>query len=1120
MTVTLAWQVGYVIFIQGLLLLILAARTLTMEKTKQTVPWVWFAGATATLGLERWLGLLTGPAPALVRVLLLAASTALLAHFAQAGIRGGARLWIGPLSGSLVLAGLALGPVGRAVAVTVGLAAGLWASAALWRAARSGLPGKGGLFLRGGAIALAVSSLVTAAALPAPPSLSGIPPVLTALAVQRITAWQTIPVAFLTLFLYGYATGGRTTRFALATGAALVVILGLGMGAAYYAGLGALNSLQGQGSKQVDSLAGLVDHTLGEVDRTAASLARSTVLERALETPGTPAVQAADQALAEYRRTFRVSVCYLMNTRGLTVASSNFAAPDSFVGHNYGFRPYFQEAMAGQSGSYFAMGVTSFERGYYAAAPVRDAAGRVIGVAVVKKNLDDLETAWTPYRHSYLIDADGVIFLSGQDGLRFETLWPLDQATLTRLQNARQFGPGPYTASLGFPVQVANNTLVVSGGRSYLVNRELVGRGGWSVVVLKSAAPVGEERLLAGLTTMLVALAATVLLLSFEAAAVRKEDAACSAANYHTVFNAVNDGVLVIDPQTDAILDANRTAEEMFGRTADELRRITMHDLDGGNPGVSPENIRDTHRRAAQGQPLMFEWQARAGDGRSFWTEINLKPACLGGETRLLAVVRDITGRKNVEEALQASEATYRTIFEKSGLALAIIEENATVSLASPAFAALAGYGREEIEGRKAWFEFIHPEDLPKVKQYARLRRTFPQGTPSSFELRAVDRQGRQKTLLTTVTFIPGTLRTVAAMADITTRKAMEERLRYLSLHDVLTNLYNRSFFEKHIRRRTRYGTESTGIIVCDMDGLKLVNDTLGHRAGDAQLLATANVLRKGLGEQDLIARIGGDEFAVILPRADREAVQAAVERIREAIAAYNQEQPAVPLSLSIGWAAGRPGTAQPDLFREADNNMYREKLFSSQSGRSAIILALVKTLEAREIITAGLVDRQRELADGMGRKLGLPEHRINTLRLLAQFHDIGKIGIPDHITFKPGPLTPKETQEMRRHTQIGHRIAQSTPDLAPIADLIAKHHEWWNGQGYPFGLQGEDIPLLSRIIAIIDAYDAMTSDRPHRKALPPREAVAQLRRCAGTQFDPRLVDVFTDLVADRDGPG
>ena len=133
----------------------------------------------------------------------------------------------------------------------------------------------------------------------------------------------------------------------------------------------------------------------------------------------------------------------------------------------------------------------------------------------------------------------------------------------------------------------------------------------------------------------------------------------------------------------------------------------------------------------------------------------------------------------------------------------------------------------------------------------------------------------------------------------------------------------------------------------------------------------------------------------------------------------------------------------------------------------------------------------------------------MTDLRLLAQFHDIGKVGIPDRILLKPGPLSPEEMVEMKRHSEIGHRIANSSPDLLPVADWVLKHQEWWNGAGYPLGLAGEKIPIECRILAIADAYDAMTSDRPYRKAMSHDAAVTELRRCAGTQFDPTLVELF-----------
>ncbi len=188
---------------------------------------------------------------------------------------------------------------------------------------------------------------------------------------------------------------------------------------------------------------------------------------------------------------------------------------------------------------------------------------------------------------------------------------------------------------------------------------------------------------------------------------------------------------------------------------------------------------------------------------------------------------------------------------------------------------------------------------------------------------------------------------------------------------------------------------------------------------------------------------------------------------------------------------------------------MYREKLHRSQSGRSAIVQTLMKALKERDFITEGHADRLQELVTALARAVSVPESKMSDLRLLAQFHDIGKVGIPDKILFKPGRLTTKEFNEMKRHCEIGYRIAMSAPDLAPIGEWILKHHEWWNGSGYPLKLKGEEIPLECRILAIADAYDAMTSDRPYRKALPHEVAMAELRKFSGIQFVPELVNKF-----------
>lgn len=351
----------------------------------------------------------------------------------------------------------------------------------------------------------------------------------------------------------------------------------------------------------------------------------------------------------------------------------------------------------------------------------------------------------------------------------------------------------------------------------------------------------------------------------------------------------------------------------------------------------------------------------------------------------------------------------------------------------------------------------------------------------------------------------------IESFVDISERKRIEEQLVYLSLHDPLTGLYNRAYFEEEMRRLEGGRSLRVGIIVCDVDGLKLVNDTLGHGAGDNLLRATAQVLEECFREGDVVARIGGDEFAVMLPSGGKTAVESSCRRIRRALSRYCVSNPELPLSVSIGFAVReKPSTSLGDVYKEADNNMYREKLYHSRNTRSAIVQTLVKALEGRDFILDGHADRLQRLVTRLAGGLGLTDRSLADLRLLAQFHDIGKVGVSETVLFKPDRLTAEELTEIRRHCEIGHRIALSVPDLMPIADLILKHHEWWNGQGYPLGIKGGEIPLECRILALADAYDALTTARPYReKPIPHEEAVVELQRCAGTQFDPQLVKKF-----------
>jgi diguanylate cyclase (GGDEF)-like protein/putative nucleotidyltransferase with HDIG domain len=385
-------------------------------------------------------------------------------------------------------------------------------------------------------------------------------------------------------------------------------------------------------------------------------------------------------------------------------------------------------------------------------------------------------------------------------------------------------------------------------------------------------------------------------------------------------------------------------------------------------------------------------------------------------------------------------------------------------------------------------------------------------------------------------------LRAFANQATSAVESARQlEHLQHLAEHDPLTGLRNRRDFEPRIQRDIeRSGPESAvSVLVCDLDNFKRVNDTLGHEAGDDVLRRVAELLIRSTRGSDVPTRLGGEEFAIVLRDTDNAAALVVAERLRREVREEFAEFP-LGVSVSIGLAAsgGDLATAQ-EVLRAANRalrvakRLGRDRAVPYQAhtigmldtlrqgaGTTAEQLAaamlLAETLDLRDPATARHSQTVGRLAEQTGRQLGWATSRVERLRAAGVLHDIGKLGISDAVLLKPGSLDDEEWLEIQRHPEIGARILEHA-NLRDIADWVRAHHERVDGRGYPHGLTGAAIPAEARVLAVADAYEAMTADRPYHARLSQGAAELELRRAAGSQFDAAVVDALLAAISATD---
>ncbi len=351
-------------------------------------------------------------------------------------------------------------------------------------------------------------------------------------------------------------------------------------------------------------------------------------------------------------------------------------------------------------------------------------------------------------------------------------------------------------------------------------------------------------------------------------------------------------------------------------------------------------------------------------------------------------------------------------------------------------------------------------------------------------------------------------IRFICTIFDISERKKFEEETIFLSQTDVVTGLKNRAYLEDIMNKTERSCGKNTWIIMGDVNGLKLINDSFGHSEGDRLLKTIGSTLMECCTKGDIPARWGGDEFVVYVRNKDEEYVENLMKKITKACEQVKGYP--IKVSITLGYAnRGEDMKSLDNVLKCAEERMYRHKLLESRSTRSNIISSLEQTLNEKDIETLEHTKRIRKMCVKVGNRMGLSHEEMDELVLLGALHDIGKVGIPENILMKPDKLTEEEWVIMKKHTEIGYRIAAATPELAHIADEILYHHERFDGKGYPHGLSGKDIPKLARIISVVDSFDVMTHDRVYKAAMTGEEAVKELENCSDKQFDPEIVEQF-----------
>lgn len=587
---------------------------------------------------------------------------------------------------------------------------------------------------------------------------------------------------------------------------------------------------------------------------------------------------------------------------------------------------------------------------------------------------------------------------------------------------------------------------------------------------------------------------------------------------YKNIINASKDAIIVLDPKGNISL-WNSSAVVMFGYEAQEVQGKNVHLL------MAPPVYHDQHFKAF----AEFSHTGKGGamnktmeivglnkQGEEIPIELSLSAIRLADGWNSVGILRNIASRKAAEKALEEKE---NRLIEAQQMAHVgdweLDLSNNTIEASREAFTIygihpISPFLPLEVVKQCVSQEYRQEMDqalrdlITKDAEYDQEFKIIKNSTGAEVHVHSIAKLIRDSN--NKAYKVRGTIQ------DITDWKKKEEEITYLSNHDHLTGLYNRRFFEEELNRLDKARNLPLTIVMGDVNGLKLINDSFGHGMGDKYLKKVAELIGKACRADDIIARLSGDEFAIILPKTNEMEAEGVINRINEISA--TEKIGAINISISFGY---RTKNEQEEdiqvIIKNSEDQMYKNKLYESFSVRSNTIDLIMSTLyekNNREMLHS---QRVGGICKRIAEKMNFDKDNINKMKIAGLMHDIGKIGIDEKILNATRKLSEEEGEQIKKHSEIGYRILSSANEFSEIAEYVLEHQERWDGSGYPKGLKGEEISIQARIIAVADAFDAMTGERPYGKVLTVHQAMQELQKCAGTQFDPEVVKIFKDKV-------